>query len=313
MIASRRKRVAALDCGTNSLRLLVVDLDLATREQVEVDRRTSIVRLGQDVDRTGIFAAEALERTFTSLDTYVGLIERSGVSAVRLVATSAARDVSNRDEFVHGVVARLGVEPDIISGDEEARLAYDGATRGLARRGDIAKPLLVVDIGGGSTELVSRIGDFGRVRGESLEIGSVRLTERHLTSDPPTAVEIDAVRRDIESALDTVSFSLDDVGTIVGVAGTVTTMAAMVLGLSVYDRAQVDLAWLEREALLSAVDEILAMTVAERKALGFMDPGRADVIGGGALVLAGVVERVGLPGLICSEHDILDGIAWSMA
>jgi exopolyphosphatase/guanosine-5'-triphosphate,3'-diphosphate pyrophosphatase len=228
------------------------------------------------------------------------------------VATSAARDVANREAFLDGVRVRLGVDAEIISGHEEAVLSYDGATRELARTGAVDEPVLVVDIGGGSTEFVIRTSAEGPVHGCSVDIGSVRLTERHLADDPPTAVQVAAVRRDVRDAIDTVDVALDDARTLVGVAGTITTMAAMVLDLAIYDREQVNGAHLARDDVLSAVDEIVAMTVEQRRALPFMHPDRADVIGAGALVLAGVVERLDLPELRVSSHDILDGIAWSL-
>jgi exopolyphosphatase/guanosine-5'-triphosphate,3'-diphosphate pyrophosphatase len=306
------RRVAALDCGTNSLRLLIADLDVETGRSVEVDRRTEIVRLGEDVDRTGAFGARALARTFAVLDEYAELIAAAGPERVRLVATSAARDVSNRQAFVDGVKARIGVEPDIVTGEAEALLSYDGATRSLVGTEEVVAPIVVADFGGGSTELVARAGDVGPVRGYSLEIGSVRMTERHLHDDPPTRGQVAAARADISAALDGAQPVLGDVGTLVGVSGTVTTMAAMVLGLSAYDRDRVHHARLSGRDVMVAVEEIVAMTVADRLRLGFMQPGRADVIGGGALVLGAVVEGAGVDELVVSEHDILDGVAWSL-
>lgn len=305
-------RVAAIDCGTNSLRLLVADLEPEQGVAMDIERRTTIVRLGQDVDRTGRLAEEALQRLFRTLDDFVAVLERTRPDRVRFVGTSAVRDVSNRQALVEGVVARLGVAPDVISGGEEARLSYDGVTRGLAAGtgDDLAEPYVVVDIGGGSTELVARRDGKGEVRAESLEIGSVRITERHLHGDPPTAVEVAAAERDIDAALD--AAVLGDIGTLIGVAGTVTTMVAMALDLAEYDRDRIHLARLPAEDLLRSCREIVAMTVAERRRLGFMDPGRADVIGGGALVLAAVVRRAGVEAMVASEHDLLDGIAWSL-
>lgn len=310
-------RVAAIDCGTNSIRLLVCDLDAVRGEVAEVDRRTTIVRLGEGVDRTGVFAAAALARTFAAVDEYAEAIRDAGAERVRFVATSAARDVDNRAEFAAGIRARLGVDPEVVSGDEEARLSYDGATRGLRDRESgggepIRRPVVVVDIGGGSTEFVYRDGDSGPVRGLSLDIGSVRMTERHLHSDPPTLDEIASARADIDAALDRLDLSPDDVGTVVGVAGTVTTVAAMVLGLEAYDRDRIDLSVLPVHEVNAAVEALVAMTVEERRALGYMAPGRADVIGGGALIVGLTMRRLGAESLLVSEHDILDGIAWSM-
>jgi exopolyphosphatase/guanosine-5'-triphosphate,3'-diphosphate pyrophosphatase len=307
------RRVAAFDCGTNSLRLLIADIDTDNGAAHDVVRRTQIVRLGQDVDRTGRFAPEALERTFAVVDEYAREVESARPDALRFIATSAARDVSNRGELISGVRRRLGIEPEVISGDEEARLAYDGATRGLDALVELARPIVVLDIGGGSTELVCRTGDYGPVQGQSLDIGSVRITERHLASDPPSSEEVAAAEADIERALDRLELDLTDMGTLVGVAGTITTMVAMALDLADYDRDRIHHAWVDGGALDVAVDRIAAMTVAERRALGFMAPGRADVIAGGALVLRAVMRRLGASGLRASEHDILDGIAWSLA
>jgi exopolyphosphatase/guanosine-5'-triphosphate,3'-diphosphate pyrophosphatase len=308
-------RVAAVDCGTNSLRLLVADVDSRGGRAADVERRTTIVRLGQDVDRTGVFASEALERTFAALDTYAEVIHGLDVAATRFVATSAARDVANGDALVAGVRDRLGVDPDIVSGDEEARLSYDGATRGLAEVPGVEEPVLVVDIGGGSTEFVLRVaqdGQAGRVRGQSLDIGAVRMTERHLHSDPPTADEVAALEHDVDQELDTLDVRLTSAGTLVGVAGTITTLAAAALRLSTYDRDAIHRARIPSSDLLAAIDAIVAMTVDERRALGFMAAGRADVIGAGALTLGRVIRRSGARELVASEHDILDGIAWSL-
>jgi exopolyphosphatase / guanosine-5'-triphosphate,3'-diphosphate pyrophosphatase len=307
-------RVAALDCGTNTLRLLIADLDVESGRAVDVHRCTTIVRLGQGVDRTRVFADEALERTFAALEHYAGLLRAAGPEKVRFVATSAVRDVSDREAFVAGVDALIGVRPDVISGEEEARLSYEGATRGLAELagGGPAGPLLVVDVGGGSTELVSRSGSTGALHGESLDIGSVRLTERHLHDDPPTSAQLAAAVADIESALDGASSRLDHAGTLIGVSGTVTTMVAMTLGLERYDADRIHHASVSTDDLLAACDNIVAMRVGERRRLAFMDAGRADVIGGGALVLAGVVRRTELETVMASEHDILDAVAWSL-
>lgn len=305
-------RVAAIDCGTNSLRLLVADLDTATGGALQLDRRTTIVRLGQDIDRTGVFADAALDRAFATLADYARIVDAFDVEAVRLVATSAARDAGNRNQFTAGVRARIGVDPDVVTGVEEARLSYDGATRRLTGRADIAAPILVVDIGGGSTEFVTRLPETGQIHGESADVGSVRLTERHLTSDPPTRAEVAAVVADVDLALDSRQLPIETVGTLVGVAGTVTTLAAMVLDLPAYDRDRVNEARLATPKLLATIDRVVAMSVAERRALPFMHPDRADVIGAGALVLGGVVRRFGLAETLVSSHDILDGIAWSL-
>lgn len=308
-------RVAALDCGTNTLRLLIADVEHARGAAEALVRRSEIVRLGQNVERTGEFAEEALRRTFEVLDVYADLIESYGVGAEarRMVATSAARDVSNRGAFLVGAWERVGVVPEIVSGEDEAFLMYDGATRGLESRSDIAEPVLALDIGGGSTELVMAEWHTGRVRAVSLDVGSVRLTERHLHHDPSTADEIDSVTRDVDAAIDTVELPERSAGSVIGVAGTVMTVAAMALQLDTYDKERLHLGRLSRDDVESAVASLLAMTVAERRALPFMAPGRADVIGAGGIVLRQVLRRFEAVDVLPSVHDLLDGIAWSMA
>jgi exopolyphosphatase/guanosine-5'-triphosphate,3'-diphosphate pyrophosphatase len=295
--------VAAIDCGTNTIRLLVGALpDIAVRE-------SRIVRLGQGVDATGRLADEALARTFAALDDYAALIREHGATRVRLCATSAVRDAANGAEFVRGVEERLGVLPDILTGEQEAALAFDGAVRNLT--GSAPDPVLVVDIGGGSTELV--LGSGGRVgRGHSMDIGSVRLHERHLTGDPPTAEQVASCVADIDAHLDAAPVSIRQAHTVVGVAGTTLTVAAGVLGLSSYDRTAIDQSRLAVADVTAYVDRLVAMSVEERLALPFMSPGRADVIGAGALILARVLARAEVATMIASEGDILDGIAWSL-
>jgi exopolyphosphatase / guanosine-5'-triphosphate,3'-diphosphate pyrophosphatase len=295
--------VAAVDCGTNTIRLLVGALpDVAVRE-------SRIVRLGQGVDATGRLADEALARTFAALDDYAATIREHGATRVRLCATSAVRDAANGDVFVRGVEERLGIPPDILTGDQEAALAFDGAVRHLTA--PAPDPVLVVDIGGGSTELV--LGSGGVVeRAHSMDIGSVRLHERHLAGDPPTAAEIAACVADIDEHLDGAPVPIGRASTVVGVAGTNLTVAAGVLGLPAYDRAALDQARLPVADVTAYVDRLVAMTVEERIALPFMNPGRADVIGAGALILARVLARAEVPTMVASEADILDGIAWSL-
>ncbi len=303
------KRVAAVDCGTNTIRLLIADLDPGTGDQDDVERRTHIVRLGQGVDRTGEFAAEALRRTFAVSDEYAALIRSTGVDSLRVIGTSASRDARNGDELRTGMARRFGREIEILSGDEEARLAYDGAVRGVAGHDRAELPQLVVDVGGGSTEFV--LGRDRAVVGQSLDIGSVRLTERHLATDPPTDDEVASCVETIDSAIGSLRVPLEAAASVVGVAGTVTTIAAMVAGLDTYDSRVTHGAWMERDELSSAIDRLVAMTIAERRGLGFMAPGRADVIGAGALIVARVMAHVDVPGMLASESDILDGIAWS--
>jgi exopolyphosphatase/guanosine-5'-triphosphate,3'-diphosphate pyrophosphatase len=308
-------RVAAVDCGTNTVKLLVADLDPASGSEHEHVREMRMVRLGQDVDRTGRLADEALGRLFAAIDEYAAIIGCYDVDALRFCATSAARDAENAAVFVRGVQQRLGVPPEVLTGDEEAQLAYDGATRSLTG-GDRAAPFLVVDIGGGSTELI--LGDgHGHVRAaRSLDVGSVRMTERYLLSDPAGADQVAAATAGIDSALDAVAgygVDLHRAGTVVGVAGTITTVAAMALDLPSYQRERIHHAEVALPAVHAVTERLLAMTHEQRKALPFMHPGRADVIGAGALILDRTVRRTAVRTMLVSEADILDGIAWSVA
>ena len=295
--------VAAIDCGTNTIRLLVGVLpDIAVRE-------SRIVRLGQGVDATGRLADEALERTFAALDDYAATIREHGVTRVRMCATSAVRDAANGDVFVRGVEERLGIGPDILTGEQEAALAFDGAVRNLT--GEAPEPVLVVDIGGGSTELV--IGTTAGVEAAySMDIGSVRLHERHLPSDPPTAAEVAACVADIDAHLDRAPVRIEDARTVVGVAGTTLSVACGVLGLASYDRSRIDQSRLDVTEVATYVERLVAMSVRERLELPFMSPGRADVIGAGGLILSRVLARASVAVLVASESDILDGIAWSV-
>jgi exopolyphosphatase/pppGpp-phosphohydrolase len=299
-----RGRVAAIDCGTNTIKLLIGSLpDVDVREM-------RMVRLGQDLDRTGRIADEALVRAFAAIEEYAELIASYDVppSRVRFVATSASRDASNAAVFVAGVRERLGVEPEVVSGDVEAALSFDGAVRNLREQPTV--PVLVVDIGGGSTELI--LGATAPHASDSMDIGSVRLHERHLHSDPPTAAEIAACVADIDAHLDACPIDAASAATVVGVAGTVTQLAAVALDLTSYSRADVDQLRLPVAQVHGTVERLLAMTVAERLALPAMHPGRADVIGAGTLILDRVVRRTGADSLLVSDSDILDGIAWSI-
>jgi len=311
-------RVAAIDCGTNTIRLLVADIEGGTL--VDIERDAVVVRLGRGVDRTGQFDPEALARTLAQTREFAARCDDLGVEAVRFVATSATRDARNRDEFFDGVRAALGVDVHVITGDEEAVLSYRGATAavGATHRG----PFLIVDLGGGSTELALGNGELRA--GHSMDVGSVRLSERHLRTDPPTDDEVEAARADIDAALDAAMkvVPIGETATLVGLAGTITTITAHVLGLERYDRGRIDGAELPVDAVLAACDDVLHRSQAERAALGFMHPGRVDVIGAGALVWHEVVARVRdavagdgreLATVVTSEHDILDGIAWSIA
>ncbi len=311
-------RVAAIDCGTNSIRLLVADVDPATGEPVELDRRMTIVRLGQGVDRTGRLAPEALERTFAACRAYAEIIKEHGAERVRFVATSASRDAENRDDFVRGVRDILGVEPEVVTGDQEAEFSFTGATRELAGRQDLAQPFLVVDIGGGSTEFV--VGDAGVRAARSVDIGCVRMTERHLVTDgtvtdPPTQDQIAAMRADIASALDLAeeTVPLREARTLVGLAGSVTTISAIAQELPEYDSTAIHHSRVSRARVRELTDRLLRSTHAERAAVPSMHPGRVDVIAAGALILLTIMERTGAEEVVVSEHDILDGIAFSAA
>ncbi|MEU8436680.1 Ppx/GppA phosphatase family protein [Streptomyces sp. NPDC029216] len=311
-------RVAGIDCGTNSIRLLVADCDPATGELVELDRRMTIVRLGQGVDRTGRLAPEALERTFAACREYAAVIKELGAERVRFVATSASRDAENRADFVRGVLDILGVEPEVISGEQEAEFSFTGATKELTGRTHLERPFLVVDIGGGSTEFV--VGEDHVRAARSVDVGCVRMTERHLVvdgevTDPPTAGQVDAMRADIEAALDLAAETvpLDEARTLVGLAGSVTTVAAIALGLEAYESERIHHSRISYEQVREISGRMLTATHDERSAIPVMHPGRVDVIGAGALVLLAIMERVGASEVVVSEHDILDGIAWSVA
>jgi exopolyphosphatase / guanosine-5'-triphosphate,3'-diphosphate pyrophosphatase len=305
-------RVAAIDCGTNTIRLVVTDIDPASGAQEDLVREMRIVRLGQGVDRTGRLADEALSRVFAAVEEYAALIEPHGVDALRFVATSAARDASNADVFTEGIRSRLGVLPEVVTGAEEAQLSYDGATRSLPV---VPAPIAVLDIGGGSTELI--LGDsHGHVRAaRSLDVGSVRVTERLMPSDPPTDEEVAAATRMVDDALDTLpshGVHADDAATLVGVAGTVTTIASLLLGLDTYERDRVHHATFAAAEVHAMAARLLAMRAAEREAAG-VPRGRSDVIGAGALILDRVLHRAATERLTVSDADILDGIAWSIA
>ncbi|MGW8374587.1 Ppx/GppA phosphatase family protein [Streptomyces sp. ODS28] len=313
-------RVAAIDCGTNSIRLLIADLDPATGELKDLDRRMEIVRLGQDVDRTGRLAPEALERTFAACRTYAEAIREHGVpeSNVKFAATSASRDAENRDDFVQGVRDILGVDPEVITGDQEAEFSFTGATKELTGRTDLDKPYLVVDIGGGSTEFV--VGEDAVRAARSVDVGCVRMTERHLTAngeitETPDAAQIQAIKDDVSAALDEAekTVPLREARTLVGLAGTITTLGGIALGLDHYDSAAIHHSRLSFAQVSEITGRLLSATHDERAAIPVMHPGRVDVINAGALVLLTLMERTGAQEVVVSEHDILDGIAWSLA
>ena len=315
-------RVAAIDCGTNSIRLLIADAvdggSIAGSALRDVHREMRIVRLGQGVDATGQFAPEAIERTRAALVDYAELLERHKVSRVRMVATSATRDAANRDIFfamtsdVLGAVAP-GAVAEVITGDEEARLSFHGAVHELDSS---AAPFLVVDLGGGSTEV--GLGEREVQAGYSADIGCVRLTERCLHTDPPTAVEVAAAREVVRERLGEAlrAVPVDRARTWVGVAGTMTTLSALAQRMSTYDPAAIHLSSVPFGDLLPVCEEIVAMSHEQRAALGPMHEGRVDVIGGGAIIVEELADalgsRAGIDELVVSEHDILDGIALSI-
>jgi exopolyphosphatase/guanosine-5'-triphosphate,3'-diphosphate pyrophosphatase len=335
--------VAAIDCGTNSIRLLIADLN-STPDHPErvlgasdpaqlspladVTRQMRIVRLGEGVDRTGRLLEAALDRTMTALREYAQLIAEAAPADVRMVATSATRDAANASEFTDRVTQILGVAPEVISGDEEAWLSFTGATRELWNSSGESRarsdgglglpPYLVTDIGGGSTEFVlgglDEEGAPGQLQGRSVNIGCVRLTERHLHGDPPLAAETAATVRDIDAALDEAAATVpaEKARTLVGLAGSVTTVAAIALGLDEYDSARIHHARIPAAQVHQIAGDLLAMTRAERAAIPVMHPGRVDVIGAGALILDRIMTRFGFTEVLVSEHDILDGIAWSL-
>jgi exopolyphosphatase / guanosine-5'-triphosphate,3'-diphosphate pyrophosphatase len=315
----RKERVAAIDCGTNSIRLLVAEVDPQTGTLTDLDRRMRIVRLGQGVDRTGRLAPEALERTFAACREYAEVIAAHGVPAARtrFVATSASRDAENRADFTRGVVDILGVEPEVITGDREAEFSFIGATRELTGEHGLPTPYLVVDIGGGSTEFV--LGEREVAAARSLDIGCVRLTERHLlrdgaVMDPPTPRKVAAITADIDAALDEAArhVPLDRARTLVGLAGSVTTISAIAQDLTAYDPAAIHHSRVSLERVREITGRLLAATHAERAAIPSMHEGRVDVIGAGALILLRIMERTGAAEVVVSEHDILDGIAWNI-
>ncbi|SDJ00006.1 exopolyphosphatase / guanosine-5'-triphosphate,3'-diphosphate pyrophosphatase [Frankineae bacterium MT45] len=308
------RRVAAIDCGTNSVRLLINSIfndseyGTATRQ---LAREMRIVRLGQDVDRSGRLAPEAIERTRLALVEYRQLIEYHEVDTVRMVATSATRDAENREDFVAMVQATLGISPEVVSGVEEARLSFSGAVAGFD---SLTGPVIVTDIGGGSTELVRGEATQPALAAFSMDVGAVRLTERHLHDDPPTPQQVVAAQADVAAALLVAAGSVDlSAGaTLVGVAGTVTTLAAMALNLTAYDSAAIHGSKLTRAQVAELTDWLSRATHDERAAVPVIHPGRVDVITAGALILCAVMDAVNAGEIVVSEHDILDGIAASL-
>lgn len=300
------QRVAAIDCGTNSIRLVITDI--AAGEATDLVREARLVRLGQDVDRTGALAPEAIERTIEACREYAEMIAKYSVARLGFAATSATRDASNSAEFSAAVESVLGVKPKVLSGEQEAAATFAGAVAGLG-----AGTTTVVDIGGGSTEFVQgeRVPDFA----QSVDVGAVRMTERFLPSDPPTGDEVAACAAEVDRVIAPVLGALELSERCVLVAGTATTLAADALGLNEWDREQIHGARISIESLRSTCARMWQRTVGERRDLGFMHPGRADVIGGGAVVIDRILAAIRLtePFIHISERDILDGIALSLA
>lgn len=307
-------RYGAIDCGTNALRLLVADV--IDGELREVTREMRTVRLGEGVDSTGEFTPAALERTFAALDEYARMIDDLDVSGLRIVATSASREVRNADEMIDGFQRRVGVVPEVIDGLAEARLSYAGAVRGLPD-GVGELPVLVADIGGGSTEFIRGSGPTVDLieSATSIDIGCVRMTERCLHSDPPTDNQIRDTTGIVDAELDRAfrDVSVDSIRGFIGLAGSVTTVAALAHGLTSYDAQQIHGSVTTRDQVEEVTDSLLKMSRTQRAALPVMHPGRVDVIGGGALVLRQILSRLPVSCVVASETDILDGIVYSLA
>jgi len=308
MVEEQPMRVAAIDCGTNSIRLLIADID--GNNFREVVRDMEIVRLGQGVDETGQFHPDAIARTFAAVDKFAAEIAKRGVEKIRFCATSATRDATNRHLFVDGVRERLGIELEVISGDEEAALSFAGAIKDLDPSNG---PFLVVDIGGGSTEFVFGTSTVEAAR--SVNIGCVRMTERHFASDPATPEQIEAARSDIQAAIAQAAavVPITKAKTLVAVAGTATTVAAAALDLPEYDRYAIHLSRISAQQTHDAATMFATSSREQRLALGYMHPGRVDVIAAGSLVLSEIMKATGASEFVASESDILDGMAFSLA
>ncbi len=300
-------RVAAIDCGTNSIRLLIADITGDNFQ--EITREMEIVRLGQGVDATGKFDPEAIERTLAAAKKYAEIIASKGVEKIRFCATSATRDASNRDLFIDGVREILGIEPEVIPGTEEAELSFIGATKGLTHT---ESPYLVVDIGGGSTEFV--LGDSEVKYAKSVNIGCVRMSERHLNKAPQDPLAVQKAIQDIDDAIAEAAYivPIKEAKTLIAVAGTATTVAAAALGLSEYDRHAIHLSRIPAAKVIEIAQMFSLMSREEIAALGYMHPGRVDVIAAGSLVLSRVMLATGATEFVASESDILDGMAWAL-
>ncbi len=301
-------RVAAIDCGTNSIRLLIADIDNGNFR--EVSRTMEIVRLGQGVDKTKSFHPDAIDRTLAAVQLFSAEISKRGATKIRFCATSATRDATNRDLFIDGVESILGIKPEVIPGEEEAALSFIGATKELALSDG---PFLVVDIGGGSTEFV-----YGTEKVEfakSVNIGCVRMSERHFTSAPPTPGSIVEAISDIDEAIAVAAKAvpITKAKTLIAVAGTATTVAAAALNLDNYDRYAIHLSRISAEKTLAVAKGFQGMERNEIENLGYMHTGRVDVIAAGSLVLSQIMLATGAKEFVASESDILDGMAWSIS
>ena len=300
-------RVAAIDCGTNSIRLLIADISNGNFH--EVLRTMEIVRLGQGVDQNKAFHPDAIARTLTAVTLFQDQIANKGVEKIRFCATSATRDATNRNLFIDGVRDILGVEVEVIPGEEEAALSFIGATKELDQSNG---PFLVVDIGGGSTEFV--YGDKKVISAKSINIGCVRMSERHLNTQPPSTAQISQAIVDIDIAITQAAsvVPITTAKTLVAVAGTATTVAAAALNLPEYDRHVIHLSKISAPAVHKVAGSFQAMSKDEISSLGYMHPGRVDVITAGALVLSRIMAATGASEFVASESDILDGMAWSL-
>jgi len=307
MVEEQSMRVAAIDCGTNSIRLLIADID--GNNFREITRQMEVVRLGQGVDKTGAFHPDAIARTLAAVDVYAAEIAKRGVEKIRFCATSATRDATNRALFIDGVKERLGIEPEVIAGEVEAALSFQGATKDFDKS---QGPFLVIDIGGGSTEFVFGTDSVEAAR--SMNIGCVRMSERHFTGDQPDPGQIASAIEDIDEAIRQAAKSvpITEAKTVIMVAGTATTVAAAALDLPAYDRYAIHLSRISAERTHQISSELLRETREQRAAHGYMHPGRVDVIGAGSLVLDRIMAATGATEFVASESDILDGMAWSL-
>ncbi len=307
MVEIPAMRVAAIDCGTNSIRLLIADIDGGNFR--EITRQMEVVRLGQGVDKTGAFHPDAIARTLAAVDLYAAEIAKRGVEKIRFCATSATRDATNRALFIDGVKERLGIEPEVIAGEVEAALSFQGATKDFDKS---QGPFLVIDIGGGSTEFVFGTDSVEAAR--SMNIGCVRMTERHFTGDQPDPGQIASAIEDIDENIRQAAKSvpITQAKTVIMVAGTATTVAAAALDLPAYDRYAIHLSRISAERAHQISQELLRESREQRASHGYMHPGRVDVIGAGSLVLDRIMVASGATEFVASESDILDGMAWSL-